>query len=286
MTTTTTEIHHVNGVDLHVERSGSGPRVVLVHGSWGDATNWAAVVGPLAAHHEVVAYDRRGHSRSGDGPGPGSRAQDAEDLAALIEDLGPEPTHVVGNSFGASIVLTTLSHRPEVVASAAVHEPPLFGLLEGIDDPTITEVLAATLEAEEEIHALLRRRRHEDAARHFVDNVAFGPGAWAGLPADKRAMFVANASTYLDELDDPAALTIDAARLAATTVPLRVTWGTASPPTLIAAAQQVAALVPHAEVEVLDGVGHVPQLTHPDLLVAHLERYWGRLSERRSGARP
>ena len=280
MTGPTIETRHVNGVDLHVERRGDGDRIVLVHGSWGDASNWAGIVDALAEHHEVVTYDRRGHSRSGDEPGPGSRRQDADDLAALIEDLGPEPVQVVGNSFGASITLTMVAARPDLVVSAAVHEPPLFGLLEGHDDPVVRHDLATTLEAEEAVRRLLAEGRHEEGAQHFVDNVAFGPGAWAGLPPDRQAMFVRNAPTYLDELEDPEALTIDGASLAATTVPLRLSVGTASPPTLVAATHQVAQLVPHAELEVFDGVGHLPQMTHPDLLVESLVGFWAGLAER------
>ena len=43
-------------------------------------------------------------------------------------------------------------------------------------------------------------------ARHayFVEEVAFGPGAWENeLPAETQAVFVQNAPTYLDELQDP-----------------------------------------------------------------------------------
>jgi pimeloyl-ACP methyl ester carboxylesterase len=283
--TTTVERRHVNGVDLHVERRGHGERVVLVHGSWGDASNWAGIVDALAEHHEVVTYDRRGHSRSGDGPGPGSRHQDAEDLAALVEDLGSERVHVVGNSFGGAITLTFVATRPDLVVSAAVHEPPVFGLLDGTDDETVSQTLAATTEAEDQVRALLLAGRHDDAARHFVDEVAFGPGAWQQLPADKKTMFVRNAATYLDELQDPEALTVDAAALAATSVPLRITHGTLSPPTFVATARRVSELVPDARLEVLDGVGHVPQLTHPDLLVERLTHFWAGLPGRPTGAR-
>ena len=281
MTGPTIERRKVNGVELHVERRGEGPRVVLVHGSWGDASNWAAMVDGLAEDYEVVTYDRRGHTRSGDGPGPGSRVQDAEDLAALVADLGPEPAHVVGNSFGGAITLTLIAARPEVVASAAVHEPPLFGLLEGLDDPAVSAHLAVTLEAEEQVRRLLVEGRHEEAAHHFVDHVAFGPGAWERLPAGRRAMFIDNAATYLDELEDPDALTIDAAALAATTVPLGLSVGTVSPPTLVAATHEVARLVDHAELVVLDGAGHVPQQSHPGLLVERLDRFWSGLAGRR-----
>ncbi len=105
-------------------------RLVLTHGSWTDGSGWAPVVGVLAGRYEVVTWDRRGHSRSGSGPGPGSHAEDAADLAALIEHLGGGPVHVAGNSYGAIVTLTLVTTRPELVASAVVHEPPTLALLE------------------------------------------------------------------------------------------------------------------------------------------------------------
>ncbi|MGH2985621.1 MAG: alpha/beta fold hydrolase [Solirubrobacterales bacterium] len=53
-----------NGVRLYYEHHGSGDPLVLVHGSWADATNWALVVPALAEGFQVLVYDRRGHSRS------------------------------------------------------------------------------------------------------------------------------------------------------------------------------------------------------------------------------
>jgi pimeloyl-ACP methyl ester carboxylesterase len=277
MTTAATTTTTVNGVDLYVEVRGTGPRVVLVHGSWGDAGNWAEIVGRLAATHQVVSYDRRGHSRSGDGSGPGSRVQDAEDLAALIEALGP-PVHVVGSSFGGSIVLTLVVARPDLVASAAVHEPPLFALLEGTRDPYVAAAMGATDDAEETVRRLLVEGEHEAAARHFVDNVAFGPGAWESFPESRRSMFATNATTYLDELEDPDAVTIDAAALAAAPVPVRITRGTASPLPLMAITDELGDLLPQAEVRIVPGTGHVPHLTHPEVFVEELRDFWAGLS--------
>src|SRR4051794_31769002 len=96
---------NLNGVDLFYEIRGAGPRLVLTHGSWTDSTDWDPVLDALVERFEVVTWDLRGHSRSQSGPGPGSRDQDAADLAALIEHLGRGPVHNVGNSYGSIVVL-------------------------------------------------------------------------------------------------------------------------------------------------------------------------------------
>ena len=102
----------VNGVELYYETTGTGDCLVLTHGSWTDGTGWDRVVPGLAERYQVVVWDRRGHSRSQAGDRPGSRGEDAADLAGLIEHLGGERVHVAGNSYGAIVTLTLLTAGP------------------------------------------------------------------------------------------------------------------------------------------------------------------------------
>lgn len=103
----------VNGV----RDTGHGPPIVLVHGSWDDRHVWALVEDDLAKSFRVVSYDRRGHTDSEESPEPGTRRDDEDDLAALIEALGLAPASLVGNSFGGSITLGLAARRPELVRS-------------------------------------------------------------------------------------------------------------------------------------------------------------------------
>ncbi len=54
----------VDGTRLHFVIRGSGPAVVLIHGNPGSSQDWTHLFAPLAAHHEVIAFDRPGHGRS------------------------------------------------------------------------------------------------------------------------------------------------------------------------------------------------------------------------------
>src|SRR5512133_2878321 len=92
-------------IGLHYERSGAGEALVLVHGSWVDGRTWDTVRPRLARSFEVVAFDRRGHSRSSPAPVSGTIHDDVADLAGLIESLGLQPAHVAGASGGGSIAL-------------------------------------------------------------------------------------------------------------------------------------------------------------------------------------
>ena len=165
-------ITKVNGVELYYEVDGTGDWLVLTHGSWTDASGWQPIVARLSEQYRVAVWDRRGHSRSEAGTGPGSRDGDAADLAALIEQLSDEPVHLVGNSYGGNITLTLVATRPDLVATAAAHEPPLWDLLQGTHDPVLREELANARTELAVVQNLIRSDDHRSAAEYFIDHVA------------------------------------------------------------------------------------------------------------------
>lgn len=252
----------VNGVQLYWELSGDGEPAVLVHGSWGDHHNWALVVPTLAKKLRVLTYDRRGHSRSERPPGQGSIHQDVADLAALIEHVFGGPAHVIGNSFGAAIALNLAVERRELIRSLVAHEPPLFGLLEGASE--VQPALAVVRERIAAVIPLLQSGDFAGAARQFVDTIAFGPGAWEELPQATRDIFVMNASTWLDELQEPESMNLDLERLSAFSAPALLSLGGESPPFFPLVVQRLSAALPHARKHVFQHAGHVPHLSHPD----------------------
>jgi pimeloyl-ACP methyl ester carboxylesterase len=262
---------HVNGVELHYELHGSGEPLVLVHGSWGDHHNWDPIVPALAQWFQVLVYDRRGHSASERPSTPGSIVEDADDLAALIDDLGLGPATIAGNSFGAAITLRAAIRRPDLFRRLIVHEPPLFPLLAG------TEFERSGAEVDRRIAAVVARLEAGDdrgGAELFVDTIAFGPGAWDGqLSPEMRATFIHNAPTWLDEVRDPDALTLDLDALAAFDPPALATSGSASAPFFAPVVDQVAAALPRAQRVSIDGADHVPQLSVPDRYVNLITRF-------------
>lgn len=263
-------IANLNGVDLYYETSGHGERVVLTHGAWGDARSWDAVAGPLAKDFEVVRWDRRGHSRSGDGEGPGSYQQDAEDLAALIEHLGPEPVHVYGNSSGGTVTLTLMVRRPDLLASAAVHEPAVDQLVARPTDGPVADMMADMDRTIATVNDLIQAGDDAGGARTFVE-MAMGPGSWERLSVELRDAWTANAPAWLDESGHER--TVDVGVLASSDVPLMITHATESPAFEIAYTTALIERVPNASVKVLEGTGHVPYRTHPGLWLATVHSF-------------
>jgi pimeloyl-ACP methyl ester carboxylesterase len=118
---------------MHVERLGSGPRLVLVHGSVAPGwLTWNAQK-PLAERFELIVPIRSGYP-----PNPPLEAIDfevqAEELAALLEP----GDHLAAHSYGAVVSLLAAAGAP--LASLTVVEPPAFGVARG--DPAVEAFLA------------------------------------------------------------------------------------------------------------------------------------------------
>ncbi len=242
----------INGSELYYELCGEGDPVVLVHGSWVDHTTWMLVAPELAAHHRVLIYDRRGHSRSERGEGPVPRRVEEDDLVGLVESLGFGPVHLVGSSYGASICLGLAARRPDLVASVSAHEPPLMFADAGIATPVWARF--------ERVAADLRAGRLEDGATRFVEELVLGPNTWATLPEPSRRVMVANGPTFLAMFEDPAWATVPHPDPA---VPVLLTDGEASPAWLPAITHALAAEpLAYAARHTFAGAGHAPQLTH------------------------
>ena len=252
----------MNGVNLYWERTGTqGEPLILVHGSWGDHRNWDNVVGGLAQTFSVFTYDRRGHSQSERLKEQGSIKDDVADLIALINHFDLAPAHIVGNSGGASVALNTAAIRPEIFRTLVVHEPPLFGLLKDVTEAQpLLQVVNSRIAA---VAELIEKGEDEEAARRFVETIAFGPGAWQQLPPAAQQIFVYNASTFLDETKDPDSLEIDINQMSRFNKPALLTNGTQSPPFFLMVLEQLTKALPHAERKTFEGAGHVPHLTNP-----------------------
>lgn len=253
----------VNGVDLYYERRGTGRLLVLTHGSWTDGSGWSRAVDVLSERFDVVTWDRRGHSRSGSGTGPGSRDEDADDLAALIEHVGSGPVLVVGNSYGAVVTMALSIRHPELVDGIAVHEPPLLDLLRASRDQAVLDAQALVDKEIAAVLALIEAGKHRDAAETFMDRVALGPGSWVELPESLQQTVERNAPTFLDEERDPTSRSIDIGALAELDVPMLLTCGTHSPPMFRAIIDELAGHLPRARTEVIPGAGHIPHASHP-----------------------
>jgi pimeloyl-ACP methyl ester carboxylesterase len=248
---------------LSYEVTGSGEPLVLVHGGWNDRTRWNRLVPLLADSVQVLTYDRRGH---GDSTGSGPMDLDVDDLAAIV-DIAGTPAHIVGNSFGALITLRLAARSPQLVRTVTVHEPPVYGLLPGHPDAERSEANTA------KILALLREGRHTEGAQLFIDTVALGPGSWDRMPETDQSRLIRHAPTFLEEAEDRSNFDLDPAPLRRLGDRIVLTRGTHSPPHLHALTGALAIALPEARLHDIEGAGHIPHLTHPDLYADVIRRH-------------
>lgn len=93
------------------DHGGDGPAVLLLHGLSSNLRIWDPVI-PHLAGMRVVTMDARHHGRSSDAGADFSMPALADDVAAVVGELGLAEPVVVGHSWGASIALTYAGRDP------------------------------------------------------------------------------------------------------------------------------------------------------------------------------
>ncbi|WP_169982292.1 alpha/beta fold hydrolase [Microbispora sp. H10836] len=94
---------------------GEGRPLVLVHGGSPGSTAWDGVAGAFAEAAMVVLPDLSGSDAARDDGGELTVELLAEQLAAVISDLGQGPADVVGHSLGAAVAAALAAVRPDLV---------------------------------------------------------------------------------------------------------------------------------------------------------------------------
>lgn len=106
-----------NDIETYYEQRGNGPPIVFVHAAIVDHSNWSPQLEALSNEYTTIAYDIRGHGRTG------GSANDvysvelfANDLAALINALHLENPVIIGNSTGGCIAQVYAARYPEKIS--------------------------------------------------------------------------------------------------------------------------------------------------------------------------
>jgi pimeloyl-ACP methyl ester carboxylesterase len=245
---------------LHVEDSGSGTPVVLLHSSGMSGRQWRRLGKSLVARGlRAVVPDLAGHGESPPWPEPTpfTFRFDVERVAVLLGSLG-SPAHVVGHSYGGLIALLASLAAPSCVRSLALYDPVAFGVLGRPLDADVASDLAR-------VPRTWDGSGRERWLEAFVDYWG-GPGAWPALREDARAEFrrvawvVYQGVTTLLEDETPASAYRDLR------VPLLLLSGSESPVAARKVAERLARSFARARVVTVPGAGHMGPLTHADLV--------------------
>lgn len=126
---------------LHVNSSGQGPTVVMLHSGGMSGRQWRKLAQVLSDRYLVVLPDFLGSGSNP--PWPADQNfdfhQDVAEVDALLKSL-PGPYHLVGHSYGGLVALTVARAHSDTIASLSLYDPVAFGVLwdqndtEGLDD--------------------------------------------------------------------------------------------------------------------------------------------------------
>jgi pimeloyl-ACP methyl ester carboxylesterase len=254
----------VNGTELYYEERGSGPPLLLMHGTGAYADLWTPVMDGLARSYRVIAYDRRGHGRSS-AVAARHIAEHAADAAALLQMLDAAPATIVGWSGGGAIALGLAASSPELVAELVLAEPAVHMLTH----PTLS-VLAMQTRA-----SICRYvRRDAGAAAQVMYRWASGSGAGGNtfdtLPQAWQDQMTLNGPTTVREMDQLMMPYPSKAAIRAINCPVTIIEGELSDSAFKVSDAFVQRLLPNARVIRLPGAAHFLHIDQPDLWVEAL----------------
>lgn len=126
MTADETGIINANGAQLYYKASGDGEALVLIHAFSLDHRMWNPQVESFSRHMRVIRYDMRGFGRSS-APQDGVSYAHAEDLAALLAQMGVESVHLCGLSLGGGVALDFALRYPGSTRSLTLVDSVLDG---------------------------------------------------------------------------------------------------------------------------------------------------------------
>jgi 3-oxoadipate enol-lactonase len=270
----------VGDVELDYERSGAGPPLLLIMGMSGTALHWGEpFLEELRADFDVIVFDHRGVGASTPLEGSITIAQMAADAAGLLDALGLEQVDVLGISMGGMIAQELALSHPERVRTLTLGCTQCGGEDSALMTPEVFSKLA---------EAMLSGDRERALRAGFEVNISpaaaqADPALWPRMLAiaERRAVAVPVVMAQIQ-----ACTAHDTSgRLHELRMPTLVIHGTEDLMLPVQNAAAIAKRIPRAELEILDGTGHLFFWEHPQRSAELVRRNVARASAR-AGTEP
>jgi 3-oxoadipate enol-lactonase len=241
----------VGEIELDVERSGSGPPLLMIMGMSGTALHWGEpFLAPLREDFEVIAFDHRGVGASTKLDGEITIKAMAEDAAALLAALEIDSAHVVGISMGGMIAQELALGHPELVKTLTLGCTYCGGEGSALADPADMQELAGAMMSGDRERAI-RAGWEINVSPSF----AADPEAWEAFQviAQQRAVAVPVVMAQMQ-----ACVAHDTnSRLPSLQLPTLVIHGTEDRLLPEPNGRLIASRIAGSDLEILDGVGHL-----------------------------
>jgi pyruvate dehydrogenase E2 component (dihydrolipoamide acetyltransferase) len=240
--------------------------IVFLHGLGGSQSTWASVLGHFAASYRIAAVDLPGHGAS-DKPSPDSTDYSISGLAAklgeFLEKLELAPAVLIGHSLGGATALQLALDRPKLVRALALVNSAGLGaeisgeLLDRIESAPSRDEARQLLELFFQDRRFVLERGIDDM--HAARNA---PGADEAVKAIAASAF----TRYGQNI-------VLADRLSELEAPLLVVWGELDRVLPSTHAVVAVTTLPNAWLEIMEGVGHVPQVEAAPAFAAIVNRW-------------
>jgi pimeloyl-ACP methyl ester carboxylesterase len=274
-------MNDLNFLDLHGDRvayrdQGSGEAVLLLHGIAASSDTWREVLPQLAKKHRVVAPDLPGHGQSAKPRGDYSLGAFAVWLRDLLDELGITRMTMVGHSLGGGVAMQFVYQHPGycqrlVLISSGGLGPDVGWILRVMSAPG-AEFVLPVIAPQLVLNAGNRLRSWLASAgisAPRADEVWYGYSSLSDRQA--RQAFLRTLRSVVDYRGQ-AVSALNRLHLNSG-LPIMLIWGEQDP--IIPVAHATAALEawPSTRLEVLEGVGHFPQVEAPTKVVDLIEDF-------------
>lgn len=252
-----------NDIETYYERRGDGPPLILVHGAILDHGQWAPQVDALSDDYTTIAYDVRGHGRTG-GSAESTYSIDlfAADLDALITALDLERPVICGLSTGGCIAQVYAATRPDRLSGVVLADtftPELFDRREWFQrsamlKATVPPVRFVGYERVEKAMVWLQERFRGEAVSGDYEKIEQLRTKGPKMQTEEFAKVIrAVAGFHETEID-----------YSAITVPTLVLYGEHEPPFIRRHAPKLESVIPSASVLEVPDAGHASNLDNPE----------------------
>jgi 2-hydroxy-6-oxonona-2,4-dienedioate hydrolase len=248
------------GIRTRVLEAGSGPALVMVHGTGGHLEAYARNVRALAEHFHVVLYDMVGHGLSDKPDRPYLIDYLSDHLLNVMDALGIERASLSGESLGGWVAAWTAAHAPERVSGLVLNTPGNITnkpeVMATVRDSSLKAVRDASPES---VRARVAWLFHDP--RQVTDELVALRLAIYRQPGFERAM--ENIVAVQDwKHREPFIWSPD--WCGQISVPTLLLWTDHDPTGTVEEAELLREWIPGAQLEVIEDAGHWPQWEKPD----------------------
>lgn len=246
----------------YLERQGSGPVMLLIHGFSANKDTWIQFAAELPDDYRLIVPDLAGH---GDTPAPKGEdynlIRQAERLHQLMANLNVEQLHIAGNSMGGAISAIYAAMYPEQVTSLTLIDAA------GVDAPQPSEYMIALDKGQNPLIAT------DEASFEFRMDFVMSkapPLPWPLRPALMRQTIERadiNQEIFSDMIatrDELLNIGFEQQLSERVTMPTLIIWGDEDRVLDVSAVDVFKEKIPHAQVKIYEGIGHLPMVEIPE----------------------